>query len=110
MTADADSPMPYTHWTYFTAKAAAEACGAELDAQGFLVALDSVDSDSQIPQLPEGEQWLLRAAKPVLVGKGKLVARHAHVESIVQRHGGFYDGGESGWLDPATGKYLEQGE
>lgn len=25
-------PIPYTHWAYFDDRAAAEACGAELDA------------------------------------------------------------------------------
>ena len=35
-----------------------------------------------------------------------LVERHEEVERIVERHGGSYDGGESGWFNPSRGEYL----
>jgi hypothetical protein len=35
---------------------------------------------------------------------------HEMVEAIVVRHGGFYDGGEPGWLDAHTGEPLRQSD
>jgi len=32
------------------------------------------------------------------------------VETIVERHGGLYDGGETGWLDSRTGGPVRQAD
>lgn len=95
-----NSMIPYTHWAYFTDHAAAEACSAELDATfDCLAAVDCSYDDTQ---------WLLRAARTVSLDWPG--GWHAEIAEVVERHGGFYDGGESGWLDTTTGKYVEMGD
>jgi hypothetical protein len=93
--------IPYTHWAYFDSPEQASSCGSELATKEFLVDVTSVDSDAD-----GADRWLLRAAKPVPIGH--MVARRDQVEAVVERHGGIYDGGESGWLDLDTGTYLQQ--
>lgn len=90
--------IPYTHWAYFTDRAAAEACAKELDAQ--FDCLTSVDRNY------DDTQWLLLAGRTVDIDTNW----HAPVEEVVERHGGRYDGGESGWLDLGAGKYVVQAE
>jgi hypothetical protein len=79
----------YTHRAYFGDRDAAFRCAAALDALEFAVSVDA----SSMPE--PGEKLLLRAAREV--STDKLVARHGAVEAIVLRHGGFYDGGGSGY-------------
>jgi hypothetical protein len=113
--------IPYTHWMYFTDRAAAERCAAELAGLDFLCGVDFSPPPtakelaalhSEFPVLaglPDGlphGNWLLRAARGVEVDG--MIERHEMVEEIVTRHGGFYDGGESGWLDPRTGEAVRQ--
>ena len=52
---------------------------------------------ADLPDSPHGE-WLLRAAREVAVDE--MIERHNTMEAIVTRHGGLYDGGESGLFDP----------
>jgi hypothetical protein len=44
------------------------------------------------------------------VAVGEMIERHNTVEAIVTRHGGLYDGGESGLFDPRTGKLVRQAD
>lgn len=97
MTDHAASTIPYTHWMYFTDRGAAERCAAELGGLDFLCGIDYEADEAK---------WLLRAARSVEIED--MVARHGMVEAIVVRHGGFYDGGESGWLDLRTGEAVRQ--
>ncbi|HEV8648669.1 MAG TPA: hypothetical protein VG276_04530 [Actinomycetes bacterium] len=53
-------------------------------------------------------KWLLRAAREVPVED--MIERHEMVETIVERHGGLYDGGETGWLDSRTGGPVRQAD
>ena len=113
--------IPYTHWMYFSGRAAAERCAAELASLDFLCGVDFsppfADAElaefqagypalADLPDAPQHGDWLLRAAREVEIGG--MVARHDMVEAVVVRHGGFYDGGESGWLDPRTGEAARQ--
>lgn len=119
--------IPYTHWAYFTDEQAAGACAAEL-ARRFdaLVGVEpteqpTAESDEETramlvaggtdpqaieqildPNRPPIPPWLLRAARTV----DDLPTAHAEVRAVVERHGGTYDGGESGWFDLNTGKFL----
>lgn len=104
--------IPYTHWMFFDDRADADRCAAELTAQQFLCLVEFspqmtpqeiADLNAQMPMLagiesgpPPGDRWLLRAAKKV----DDTIARHQMVSAIVQRHGGTYDDGETGWLPP----------
>jgi hypothetical protein len=38
------------------------------------------------------------------------IAQHKLVEEIAIRHGGEYDGGETGLMDPGTGTFIRQAE
>ena len=121
MTDHQATTVPYTHWMYFSDRAAAERCAAELAPLDFLCGVDFrppltaaelAELHSELPTLaslppdPEHGEWLLRAAREVEIGG--TVARHNMVEAIATRHGGFYDGGESGWLDLHTGEAARQ--
>src|SRR5260370_19229649 len=88
-----DHTIPYTHWTYFTDRAAAEGCAAELARQDFLCGIDRSVADPS--------QWLLQAARDVPIDG--MIERHHMVEAIVTKHGGLYDGGESGSINLRTG-------
>jgi hypothetical protein len=118
-----NAAMPYTHWMYFEDRDAAERCAAELTRLDFLCGVDfSPEMTPQehrdliaqhpalagLPVQPTGDRWLLRAARDVEIDD--LIDRHGMVEAIVVRHGGTYDGGESGWMDPRTGEFLRQAE
>lgn len=115
------STIPYTHWMYFSDRSAAERCAAELVPLDFLCGVDSSPPPAaeelaefhaeypalaDLPDAPQHGDWLLRAARSVEIGG--MIARHDIVEAIVVRHGGFYDGGESGWLDLRTGEAVRQ--
>jgi len=117
------STIPYTHWMYFADREAAERCAAELASLDFLCGVDhrpplSADERAQIvaehpeladlPDSPEHGEWLLRAAREVEIGD--MIERHEMVEAIVARHGGAYDGGESGLFDRRTGKPVRQAD
>jgi hypothetical protein len=105
---------------YFSDRAAAERCAAELAPLDFLCGVDFsapltaeqvTAFNSEFPELaglpdPPCGNWLLRAARSVEIDD--MIDRHHMVEAIVTRHGGFYDGGESGWLDPRTGEAARQ--
>ena len=39
-----------------------------------------------------------------------MIERHNRVEAIVTRHGGLYDGGESGLFDPRAGNPVQQAD
>jgi hypothetical protein len=96
------SRIPYTHWSYFKDQVAAETCGRELDVRfDCLSAVDESDWDGE-------RQWRLLAARTVSLGWPN--GWHAEIEEVVERYGGFYDGGESGWLDTITGKFVEMAE
>ncbi|HKS45535.1 MAG TPA: hypothetical protein VJT49_10555 [Amycolatopsis sp.] len=82
--------IPYTHWAYFTDEAAAKACGAELSER-----FDCL-IDVELGERVDDKPYLLLAARPV--GIGELPERHDEVQIVVQKHGGSYDFGESGWL------------
>jgi hypothetical protein len=77
---------PYTHWMFFPDEASARACEAALPEYRTIV---------EDPGQP-GVEWLLRAERDVPAGG--LPARHAEVEATVVKHGGEYDGGETGPL------------
>ena len=121
MTNHGAGTIPYTHWMYFSDRSAAERCAAELTPLDFLRGVDFsspltaeaiADLHSRCPALaslpdpPQHGNWLLRAARSVEIDD--MIARHGMVEAIVVRHGGFYDGGESGWLDLRTGEAVRQ--
>lgn len=92
-------PIPYTHWSYFRDRDAAEVCAVALD-----VLFDCLTSVQEAAgPVEDGRPWLLLASRPVRLGTDW----HGEVEEIVTMYGGFYDGGESGWLNLETGKYLE---
>lgn len=95
--------IPYTHWMYFSGRDAAERCAAELGGLDFLCGIDPGGSAGPGD---DDEQWLLRAARSVDING--MIERHGMVGAIVARHGGFYDGGESGWLDLRTGEAVRQ--
>lgn len=98
----ADHTLPYTHWSYFTGRAAAEACGRELDVRfDCLAAVDESEWDDK-------PSWLLRASRTVSLDWSN--GWHGKIEEVVERHGGSYDGGEFGWLDTATGRFVEMTE
>ena len=97
MTDHAARTIPYTHWMYFTDQTAAARCAAELGGLDFLCGVDRAADDAR---------WLLRAARSVKIDD--MITRHHMVEAIVTRHGGAYDGGESGWLDMRTGEAVHQ--
>lgn len=92
--------IPYTHWSYFPDKASAETCGKELEFR-----FDTLTLVTPAVDPTPGQEWLLLASRPVELGTDW----HAPVEAVVERHGGFYDGGESGWMDftPHGVVYLE---
>lgn len=108
---------------YFADREAAERCAAELASLDFLCGVDhrpplSAEERAQLvaqqpaladlpDSLPHGE-WLLRAAREVEVDE--MIERHDRMEAIVTRHGGFYDGGESGLFDPRTGEPVRQAD
>jgi hypothetical protein len=99
--------IPYTHWAYWSDRNAAERCRAELADLGFRVApVERSEGDEDDPTRDDPRfTWLLRAAKEV--GIDDLVERHDYVEAIVQRFGGFYDGGESTFqLDDETAEWI----
>jgi hypothetical protein len=79
------SEIPYTHWFYFPTEERANDAADELKQHGFLTGVD-----------PREDEWLMRAAKSVDVDD--LLDRHDSMEMVAERHGGQYDGGESGWL------------
>lgn len=88
--------IPYTHWAYFNDRDAAELCGREIDARfNCLAAVDRSYDDSQ---------WLLRAARNVSLDWPG--GWHDEIAEVVERHGGQYDFGESGWLDMTTGRFV----
>jgi len=92
--------IPYTHWAYFDDRAAAEECGAGLDAAfNCLSAVDRSYDDTD---------WLLRAARSVSLDWPN--GWHGEIEEVVERHGGRYDGGESGWLDTTTGEFVQMAD
>ena len=111
--------IPYTHWMYFAERESAERCAAELASLDFLCGVDhrpplGAEERTQLPALadlpdspPQGD-WLLRAAREVEVDE--MIERHERLEAIVTRHGGFYDGGESGLFDPRTGEPVRQAD
>ena len=85
--------VPYTHWSYFDERAAAEACAVELDQR--FDCLTVVDRDAA------GEdEWLLRAARTVTIG----VPWHDEIAEVVERYGGRYDGGEACMFVPPARK------
>jgi len=115
--------IPYTHWMYFAEREAAERCAAELASLDFLCGVDhrpplSAEERAQLvaqqpaladlPDPPPHGEWLLRAAREVEVDE--MIERHERVEALVTRHGGFYDGGESGLFDPRTGEPVQQAD
>src|SRR5919201_123800 len=124
--------IPYTHWAYFEDQAAAQRCADELTARDFLCGIDPVESTDPadlvegiaagriigpaniladlvretVANLGPPGRWLVRAAREVAVDD--LIQRHELVEATVERHGGFYDGGETSLLDPRTGDPIQQ--
>ena len=115
--------IPYTHWMYFADREAAERCAAELASLDFLCGVDhrpplsaeerawlvaQQPTLADLPDSPPHGEWLLRAAREVEVGN--MIQRHDRVQAIVTRHGGFYDGGESGLFDPRTGEPVRQAD
>jgi hypothetical protein len=90
------SLIPYTHWSYWSDRDAGERCRAELADLGFRVG-PMEWSDPLLGEMLETMPWALRAAREVDIDE--LVERHKYVEAIVERFGGFYDGGEASYLD-----------
>jgi hypothetical protein len=87
--------IPYTHWSYWSDRDAAERCRAELADLGFRVA--PLQWSDPLPGGPfESAPWLLLAAREVAIDE--LVERHDYVQGIVERFGGFYDYGEATYL------------
>jgi len=86
----------YTHWAYFASGSAAEACRGALTDDGFDAVVKSSPSTAEEGGAGD-DQWLLQASKVVNIDD--MVTRHAHVEEIVTRHGGLYDGGCTGRHD-----------
>jgi hypothetical protein len=79
--------IPYTHWAYFPDEASAKACAAELG-----------DFVTRIrPPWEDVPEWLLLAGRDVAVDD--VVQQARDVAAIVERHGGFYDGGESTYTE-----------
>jgi hypothetical protein len=89
--------IPYTHWAYFTNGIDAELCGHELDDTfNCLTAVDESEWDGK-------PAWLLRAARTVSLDWPG--GWHDEIKEIVERHGGFYDGGEACmFVRPAEGR------
>jgi len=78
--------VPYTHWSYFTDRAAAGACAKELTAR--FDCLTAVDPAASGP-----DPWLLRAARTVNLDTP--ANWHDEIREVVERHGGEYDYGEA---------------
>jgi hypothetical protein len=130
--------IPYTHWAYFHDMDLAVRCADELFVWGFLCGVDEnkpptpeEDAEFRADLLRQAENhdheptrqallrmandtepapqyeygWLLRAAHECELGDC-----HDKVRAIVERHGGFYDYGESGWLDMHTGEPIRQAD
>jgi hypothetical protein len=114
--------IPYTHWRYFDDRGPAERCSAELARLDFLCGVDFRPPPSEeekarlaaeypalaadLSETPPYGHWLLRAARETT----DLTAQHELVEEITVRHGGLYGGGETGLMDPRTGKFIRQAE
>ena len=94
---------PYTNWFYFPTREAAEAAAAELATEDYHTGVRlSVNADDP----DEPNPWLMLAAKPRNWDlKADAYARP--LERLAARHGGVWDGGETGWLNLRTGKYFE---
>jgi hypothetical protein len=118
---------------YFTSRDTAERCAAELAALDFLCGTDEAEHSTpeehaefaaeclrngacdektyqalmeQVHSSPLDEyDWLLRAAHECELGPC-----HYRVADIVERHGGFYDSGESGAIDIKTGQPIRQAD
>jgi hypothetical protein len=59
-----------------------------------------------LSETPPYGHWLLRAARET----ADLIAQHELVEEVTIRHGGRYDGGETGLMVPRTGEFIRQAE
>ncbi|QLJ06824.1 ribonuclease E inhibitor RraB (plasmid) [Streptomyces sp. NEAU-sy36] len=79
------SMIPYTHWAYFQDEASARRCAEDLP--DFVIRIRPPQEDIA--------EWLLLAGRDVEIDH--MVERHHEVQAIVERHDGFYDGGESTW-------------
>lgn len=92
--------IPYTHWSYFTDRVAAETCGRELDVRfDCLTAVDRALDDV----FGLGDAWLLRAARTVDLDSP--VSWHDEIEEVVERYGGTYDFGEATlFVPPPAGR------
>ena len=90
------STIPYTHWAYFPDLASANTCAVDLNELGCLVRVD--------PSQGEPSEWVLHASRDIAIPE--LPARHAEAQAVVERHRGVYDGGESGWMDARTARFL----
>lgn len=84
-------PIPYTHWSYFRDRDAAEVCGKELDLRFECL----IDIRKSVTAADGGEPWLLLAGRTVDVDG--VSDWHSDVQAVVERHGGLYDYGEAGW-------------
>lgn len=85
-------PIPYTHWSYFRDRDAAETCGNELDLR-FECLIDIREAVGAGEDGPE--PWLLLAGRTVDVDG--VSDWYSDVQAVVERHGGNYDFGEAGW-------------
>jgi hypothetical protein len=94
------SKIPYTHWSYFDDRTAADACAKELD--------DRFDCLTSVERSYDDTQWLMLAARTVSLDWPG--GWHQEIEEVVEHYGGRYDGGESGWLDTTTGQFIVQAE
>ena len=85
------SMIPYTHWSYFQDEAGAKQCAADL--ADYVIRIRQIERDEEDD---DGlGNWLLLAGRDVEIDD--MIKRHDEVRAIVERHGGFYDGGESTW-------------
>lgn len=83
--------IPYTHWAYFQDEPSARRCADDL--ADYVIRIR--EPWEEVPE------WLLLAGRDVAIDD--MIKRHNEVRSVVERHGGFYDGGESTW-DTSTGQ------
>jgi hypothetical protein len=86
-----DEVIPSSWWMYFATEASAQACAYAL---GDLECLTLVEHRLDIPHRPE--KWLVRASKPV--ADEELASFCAEIKAVTQRHGGIYEGWDSGWV------------
>lgn len=91
MDVSADTSVPMSWWLYFAQEEGARAAERELAGSGFLALAE------HRPDIPHrAEKWLMRAARPFAMGG--FAAERALLVDVARRHGGVFEGHDTGWI------------